>query len=196
MKPYLMKMNHFRVYAITAVTTLLLAVCMKASSQNSAGSRDLPLLDLHGPVKSVVMDTPLTGEATFLFDRTGRLISIDDETIIADCDPKYNPEGRLKEFYMWMAINSASYQNGHLYKFRSDYRLGTEIYIFTYNANGEIVKITKKEGDATDDEKDMQATTIPITILQRDSHGNWTKCKYPNAWGEIEIKERTIIYYE
>ena len=189
-------MKRFRVYAISVAMTLSLVVCLKTNAQNAVGARDLPLFDLHGPVKSVVMYTPLTGEATFQFDRTGRLISIDDEFIIADYGPEYNAEGRIKSITMWTAVNSASYQNGRLYKFRSDYRLASEIYVFTYKANGEIAKIIKKENVYDEDEKGAQTTTIPITILQRDSHGNWTKCSHPDDMGGTETKERKITYYE
>ena len=84
-------MRRFRVYAISVAMTLSLVVCLKANAQNAVGARDLPLFDLHGPVKSVVMYTPLTGEATFQFDRTGRLISIDDDFIIANYEPEYYP---------------------------------------------------------------------------------------------------------
>ena len=199
MKINLKSMRRFRIYAISVAMTLSLVVCLKANAQNAVGARDLPLFDLHGPVKSVVMYTPLTGEATFQFDRTGKLTSIiyfDEELLIADLDSKYNIEGRLKSFYMGMAVNSVFYKDGRLYKFRSDFRLGAEIYNFTYNSNGEITKIVKKEGGYDDDEKDMQTTTIPITILQRDTHGNWTKCSFPDGFGGTETKERKIVYYE
>ena len=153
-------------------------VATKARTATPVASKgDLPMFDLHGTVKSTKMSTLFGMEdSTYEFDRNGRVIKCDGQKVTSFRDMVGD---------MWNFTKN----NGKLTKIKT---CGTACYeyVFTYNTNGEIIKYVEKVNSPFGN----NTTTYSVTILERDSHGNWTKRKI-SGYGNTRTESRTISYY-
>ena len=154
-----------------------------SASTVPVGKGDLPLFDLHGAVKSVTMETDFMGTTeTYFFNRNGKLTSAAGETI--------NPSRGIRDL-LGDTWNFEFQKNGRL---KSAQTCGTQActtFTYTYNQKGEAIK----EVDKTVGTQGNETTVYNITILNRDSHGNWIKRKFTGG-GRTTTETRTITYYQ
>ena len=155
------------------------------SSNVVIGKGDLPLFDLHGPVKSVKMNMDF-GDGTFNFDRNGRWTTWDGEPISSFAISR-DKKGRVDYFANGIS-NSFSYANNGLLRKYTVTNTQCEItYTYSYSASGDMTSCTMSSQCSFGNSSD----TYKFSILQRDAYGNWLKRKTGK-----NIETRTIEFYE
>lgn len=160
------------------------------------GNGDLPLFDLHGPVKSVRMSMEFSDDDLFEFDKNGALVNCEGESI-EKCyqEISYNRDGKLKGFWVPPATYEFTYEKGKLNTITTYVRLYKFIYKYEYNSAGEVVKIIEQSREGDVDDSQMDSKPYDITIIERDSYGNWTKRRVVSH-DKNEIETRVITYYD
>lgn len=151
------------------------------TATTEVGKGDLPVFDLRGPVKSVKMKIAFNdtdSPSQYTFDTNGKVTAVNGES------------GSLHDWVgdMW----GFTIKNNRMTKMEMVSPMGgwTEEWTMTFNKNGDVTKIKEvyngRFGKST--------TTSTVTIVSRDSHGNWTKRKVTTE-GKTETETRTITYY-
>lgn len=149
------------------------------------GKGDLPLFDLHGPVKSVKMSADF-GKGTFNFDRNGRWTTWDGEPISAFAVTR-DKNGRVDYFADGFS-NSFSYASNGLFRRYTVTTTQCEYsYTYSYNASGDMTNCTISSNCSSG----KSSENMNFAILQRDAYGNWLKRKTGNT-----TETRTIEFYD
>lgn len=150
------------------------------------GKGDLPLFDLHGPVKSVKMSMDF-GDGTFGFDRNGKWTLWDGEAI-KNLGVSRNSRGQVdfvpngSNYCFWYA------QGGLLQKSSITETQYETSFTYSYDASGNMTQYTMSSVCSN---KRKTSETVKVTILQRDAYGNWLKRKTGNY-----TETRTIDFYD
>lgn len=170
---------------------------------SSAFSQDLVVYEAKGPVKQIIWKSEKSRPYPIIyfygtqeFTRGGRLIGF-EKMHGAQRDRK----GRMKHW-------GEDYFEARHWHYD---RLGRVIWVYVYTtldqgaephiiypfytARGEVGKYRIHGG--TPSEMNEEYEEIEVQVLERDSHGNWTKRKNISniAW-KTNIEEREIIYYK
>lgn len=159
------------------------------------GKGDLPIFDLRGPVKSVKMETVFSADGgIFLFDRKGKWTKMDgvkaEEAMSSTFF--YDDHKRLAAMGMGNTSIEFTYDNhGNVAKTNEVGTIYESTTVYTYNQEGEVTKISSRFASSG---SKAENTIYNVTILDRDSHGNWTKRKVIGG-GENKTETRTITYY-
>lgn len=172
-----------------------------SESPSAFVSADLRLNDLRGNVKSVESsygENNDYGGYYYGFSQSGTWTSLGNQTLkqYYNSAVERDASGRLKRLCSeeMDAVENIEYTynaQGLLTKRLVDYGMdGSSIETFTYDANGDVVKKVSVDGDSS------SKTTETYTILERDSHGNWTRRKIVSSDGSSRVERRSISYYQ
>ena len=177
----------------------LLCLFGMCSCENVFESPDLKTYNLKGHVKNFDINAYNFGEEEdkyykehLDFDDNGRCVIDGDITV------KRNSEGYIVLIDAGLDGEEYEYDRNWKVTSRKKWSTSTQIERFIrFDGDGNPIESELYgEPDPENNGEDKPFGKNKYEYLEKDSHGNWTKCKYPNAWGGIEIKERTIIYYE
>lgn len=172
-----------------------------SSSLSIFVSNDLRLNDLRGNVEVVYGYYDENNEYDgyeYSFSQSGTWTNIGPQTL----KQRYNnaaerdASGRIKrlcseDMGSVEDINYTYNVQGFVTKKSIDYGMdGSSVVQFTYDANGDVVKKVSIDGDGSG------KTTETYTILERDSHGNWTRRKIVSSDGSSRVEKRRINYYQ
>lgn len=169
----------------------------------SAQAQDLAVYEARGPVKQIQWakedgrnyPTPFF-IGTREFNRRGRDIGF-DRRYYAERDRR----GRMKregmdptDAYYWHYDKKGRVTWCHNLH-RGDTEFFDYMICYFYAANGEVGKYRIHSGTPSEIGEVMDELTVQI--LERDSHGNWTKRQATsNKNNQVYVEERTITYYE
>ncbi|MBO4380134.1 MAG: hypothetical protein J5784_03945 [Muribaculaceae bacterium] len=167
-----------------------------ASAGNSVNGGDLSLFDLTGPVKSVVInidDYPVrvsfsqNGLATMPQEYESTL-SRDRNSLIKS--GLYPADSHMGDFWMKSFVRD---KKGRVTRIIFESSTGGHLIYANYT----YASPTSHERVGAKYTQGRLVTIIKYTILERDSHGNWTRRSEYNATErENEIVRRVITYWD
>ena len=162
---------------------LIVAIFTLTTAFDANAWTDRNTFGLKGPVKDVYENgsTDIFSE----YDYDGTLSELNNNYWDVSRDKK----GRLIEFSMMgtQGYHFTYNTNGQLIKLKIWAGAGTDYTrTFTYNAKGQIIKEVLKDGRVT--------TTTTYTYQKFDKYGNWTK-RTAKTGKKSKIETRTITYY-
>ena len=161
---------------------------------------DLAIFELRGPVKEFVFKSG-DYKVKRTFDQNGKWIKVDGKGLssLFPGGVKRDGQGRMiKGKYDPLEDLSITFEfdaQGRIATITDQpYLDGGDITTYNYNSNGTLVSITTQYTgmDAIDEETGEEdgPSVSNVTILETDSHSNWTK----RQLGDV-VQTRTITYY-
>lgn len=169
-----------------------------ASAGNSVIGGDLPLFDLTGPVKSVVINT-VGFPVKISFSQKGLATSTLPE-------PYENTFSRDRNSLIKSGLYPADSYMGDFWmeSFVRDNKGRVTRITFESSAGGHLIYANYTYASPTSHERvgakytqGRLVTIVKYTILERDSHGNWTRRSEYNASERVKtISSRKITYWE
>lgn len=150
---------------------------------------ELGTFELKGPVKECVWDYG-SYKQTYTFDKKGMWTTRDGIAPWADCSSKRDEKGRIIHLENGASEEVFEYNEKGLrtvYAYH-DMEYGYKTY-YTYDENDEVVEVKDVNWFHN---KESNPRVTKFKVLERDSHGNWTK----RDIGSGVISTRQITYYE
>ncbi len=183
----------------------VLQVTDKASAAE-ATAPDVRIHDLCGPVKSLELyydETSTDWCFRASFSEQGEWLTTNDGTPLKDFFNKgieRDDEGRLTALHR--SVDDTCEIEEDAYTYDAEGRLASAKYSdgqttttehYTYSPEGHI---TEMKCDMEDPEEGNSSTTTTYRILERDSHGNWTRREAASADGAKYVSKRVISYWK
>ena len=168
-----------------------------ASAGNSVIGGDLPLFDLTGPVKSVVIYTEPDYPVRISFSQKGHAtlpesyensLSRDRNSLIKS--GLYPADSHMGDFWMKSFVRD---NKGRVTRITFESSTGGHLIYANYT----YASPTSSERVGAKYTQGRLVTIVKYTILERDSHGNWTRrSEYNTTEREKTISSRKITYWE
>lgn len=181
----------------SSVTKTAKTKATTVSAGNSVSGGDLSLFDLTGPVKSVVIYTEPDYPVRISFSQKG---------LATLPEPYENTFSRDRNSLIKSGLYPADSHMGDFWmkSFVRDNKGRVTRITFESSAGGHLIYANYTYASPTSHERvgakytqGRLVTIIKYTILERDSHGNWTRrSEYNTNEREKTISSRKITYWE
>lgn len=158
---------------------------MDSTNEVNYTTYDLAAMEVRGHVKKIVWDK--VGNVA-RYDKDGYMMSYSDEH--DEYQLGRNDDGCLTIYACGAGSSTFSIdpETNRIVCYSGGEGGYSWTNFYHYDKNGNLVDIEYNNEDITDNSKDSE--TLRVKVLEKDSHGNWTKRKV----GE-NIEKRVITYY-